>query len=72
VEIARRGKAALTICSSAFVAMGRVQAAKLGFARLPIVTIAHPFGLLRRDEVKKMAETCVQDIALLAGKEAER
>jgi hypothetical protein len=66
VEIARRGKAAVTICSSAFTAMGRAQAAKLGFARLPIATIAHPFGLRSRAEVRQMAEGCVDDIVKMA------
>jgi hypothetical protein len=66
VEIARRGTAAVTVCSSAFVAMGRAQAGKLGFARLPIVTIAHPFGLRTRAEVRQMAEDCVDAIVKLA------
>ena len=66
MEIARRGKAAVTICSSAFAAMGRAQAAKLGFARLPIATIAHPFGLRTRAEVRQMAEDCVDEIVRLA------
>jgi hypothetical protein len=47
--------------------MGRAQASKLGFAQLPIVVIAHPFGLRTRDEVRAMAERCVLDIASLAG-----
>lgn len=67
MEIARRGKTALTICSTAFVAMGRAQASKLGFAQLPIVVIAHPFGLRTRDEVRTMAERCVLDIEKAAG-----
>jgi hypothetical protein len=66
VEIARRGKAAVTICSTAFAAMGRAQAAKLGFARLPIATIAHPFGLRTRGEVTQMAQGCVGAIVKLA------
>jgi hypothetical protein len=70
VEIARRGKAALTICSKAFIAMGRTQARKLGFATLPIVEIAHPFGLRTRAEVRAMAEGCVDTIAKLAGTKA--
>jgi hypothetical protein len=67
VEIARRGKAALTICSTAFVGMGRAQAAKLGFAGLPIVVVPHPFGLRSRAEVRAMAEDCVRDIEQRAG-----
>ena len=67
MEIARRGKAAVTICSTAFAGMGRAQAAKLGFGRLPIAVVPHPFGLRTRDEVRQMAEDCVNDIATLAG-----
>jgi hypothetical protein len=66
VEIARRGKAAVTICSTAFAGMGRAQAAKLGFAKLPIAVVPHPFGLRTRDEVKAMAERLVDDIAAQA------
>jgi len=47
--------------------MGRAQAAKLGFKALPVVVIAHPFGLRTRDEVRAMAEACVSDIVKVAG-----
>ena len=47
--------------------MGRAQAAKLGFAELPIVVVPHPFGLRTRDEVRAMAQACVGDIVRLAG-----
>lgn len=67
MEIARRGKAALTICSTAFVAMGRAQSARLGFAALPIVVVPHPFGLRSRDELRAIAEACVDEIVKLAG-----
>ena len=50
--------------------MGRAQASKLGFARLPIVEIAHPFGLRTRAEVRAMAEGCVDVIARLAATKA--
>ena len=66
MEIARRGKAALTICSTAFVAMGRAQAGKLGFSELPIAVVPHPFGLLTRGEVRAMADDCVDEIVKLA------
>ena len=36
---------------------------------LPIAVIPHPFGLRTRDEVREMAEQCVDDIvALVTGK----
>ena len=46
--------------------MGRTQARKLGFATLPLVEIAHPFGLRSRAEVRVLAEGCVDTIARLA------
>lgn len=59
----------MTICSTAFVGMGKTQAAKLGFAGLPIAVVPHPFGLRTRAEVRQMAEDCVHDIVRLAGVE---
>jgi len=47
--------------------MGKAQAAKLGFGRLPIAVVPHPFGLRTREEVRQLAEDCVKDIATLAG-----
>ncbi len=47
--------------------MGRAQATKLGFRALPIVVVAHPFGLRTREEVGAMAQACVSDIAKVAG-----
>jgi hypothetical protein len=63
VEIAKRGRAAATICSTAFVTLGRAQASALGYAALPIAVIQHPFGIRTRDEVRAMAEKCVAEVA---------
>ncbi len=63
--MAKRGTAALTVCSTAFTTLGRAQAAALGQPELPIAVIAHPFGLRRRDEVRQMAEQCVDEVAKL-------
>ena len=63
MESAKRGLAAVQVCSSAFVAMGHMQAAALGYADLPIVVVPHPFGALERVAVRKLAEQCVQNIA---------
>ncbi len=65
MEVAKRGRAALTICSTAFVTLGRAQASALGFAALPIAVIQHPFGLRTRDEVRAMASKCVDEVARL-------
>lgn len=56
------------MCSTAFLTLGRAQARALGNAELPIAVIPHPFGGRAREDVRKIAEQCVDDIAkLLAG-----
>ena len=63
--MAKRGPAAVTICSTAFTTLGRAQASALGNSELPIAVVPHPFGLRSRDEVRQMADKCVDDIARL-------
>lgn len=66
--MAKRGKAAITVCSTAFQTLGRAQARALGNDDLPIAVIPHPFGGRSREDVRKIAEQCAEDIAkLLAG-----
>jgi hypothetical protein len=55
----------VTVCSAAFTTLGRAQASALGNPSLPIAVVAHPFGLRKRDEVRRMAEQCAQDIVQL-------
>ena len=66
--MAKRGPAAVTICSNAFSTLGKAQASALGNAELPIAVIPHPFGLRSRDEVRQMANKFVDDIAKLVSK----
>jgi hypothetical protein len=63
--VSKRGKTALTVCSTAFVTLGRAQARALGDANLPIAVIPHPFGLRTRDEVREIASACVDQVAEL-------
>ena len=65
MTIARRGRAAVTIVSTAFKSLGGAQAKGLGFPDLPLAVIPHPFGSRSRDEVRKMAEACAAEIARL-------
>jgi hypothetical protein len=60
--VAKLGTSALTICSTAFVTLGRAQARALGDANLPIAVIPHPFGLRTRDEVRDIATKCVDEL----------
>ena len=61
----KRGKTALTVCSTAFVTLGRAQARALGDTNLPIAVIPHPFGLRTRQEVREIASTCVDQVVQL-------
>ncbi|MEO7729032.1 MAG: hypothetical protein ABIS45_17405 [Burkholderiales bacterium] len=70
--MAKRGKAALTVCSTAFITLGRAQAAALGFAQLPIAVIQHPFGIRSRDEVRAMAEKCATEVVRLLDEDAAK
>ena len=56
----------MTICSTAFVTLGKAQAKTLGHPDLPLAVIPHPFGIRTRDEVRALAEQCAADIARLA------
>ena len=61
----------MTVCSTAFLTLGRAQAKALGNPALPIAVIAHPFGLRKRNEVRELAEQCVRDIVkLVSGEKA--
>ena len=61
----------MAICSSAFLTLGRAQARALGNPDLPIAVIPHPFGLRSREEVRQMAEKCVDDIVRLVQKKSK-
>lgn len=63
--MARRGTTALTICSTAFLTLGKAQARALGDANLPIAVIPHPFGLRDRGEVREIASGCVDALVEL-------
>ncbi len=66
--MAKQGKATITVCSTAFLTLGRAQAHALGNGALPIAVIPHPFGGRNREDVRKIAEQCADDIArLLSG-----
>jgi len=53
------------VCSTAFVTLGRAQAAALGSAALPIAVVPHPFGLRKREEIRDIAVKCAEEIARL-------
>jgi hypothetical protein len=56
----------VTVCSSAFEALGCAQATALGCPALPIALVPHPFGLRARDELPRLAADVAAQIARLA------
>ena len=70
VEVAKRGLATVTVCSTAFTTLGHAQTKALGFPDLPIAVVPHPFGLRTRDEIRELAAQCVEDIVRLASEPA--
>ena len=56
----------MVICSTSFITLGRKQLRALGAPDTPIAVIPHPFGLRSRDEVRAIAEACVDEIARLS------
>jgi len=48
----KRGKVALTVCSTSFIGLGRAQQKALGYPDLPIALVPHPFGTRKRDELR--------------------
>jgi hypothetical protein len=65
VEIAKRGKPSLTVCSAAFAALGRNQARSFGYPELPLIIVQHPFGSHSREQIRDIAARCVDEIAKL-------
>ncbi len=59
------GPLALTVCSSAFIKLGRAQAAACGYPDLPIAVVPHPFSARSREQVRELAAQCANDIAKL-------
>jgi len=56
------------VISTAFTVLAHAQAKALGDPDLPVAVIPHPFGSRSREEVRAIAEKCVDEIARLACK----
>jgi hypothetical protein len=55
----------VTICSTEFITLGRVEASALGLPKLPIAIVQHPLGGLRAEEVQRRAQSVVDVVQQL-------
>ena len=60
MQAAKQGLAAMVVCSTAFVTLGRSQLKALGCPDLPIAVMPHPFGVRTRAEVRALAAVVTQ------------
>lgn len=58
----KRGIPTGTFCTDEFGSLGRVEAEALGIPTLPLVSFPHPLGGLRKEEVKGMADTALEEV----------
>ena len=65
MECTKRGLTSVAVCSTAFAPLGRLQASALACPDLPISVVPHPFGLLTREDIRRIAAPCAADIARL-------
>jgi hypothetical protein len=68
VELEKRGIPTISICTDEFAPLGRMEAKTLRMPHLSIVTIPHPLGGLKPEEVVAKSEIAFQAIANLFGK----
>ena len=71
VTLEKRGIPTATINSDAFVVLGQMEAVALGLPGLPIVTVPHPMGDVKADEIRARAAAMIpQILAVLTGEAA--
>jgi hypothetical protein len=69
VELEKRGTPTITICTDEFATLGSMEAQILRMPRLPIVTIPHPLGGLKPEEVAGRAGLAFQELVKFLNKE---
>lgn len=62
IELENRGVPTVSICSSEFATLGRAEAQALGMPSLAIVTVSHPVGGLKQEEVQQRANDAIDEL----------
>ena len=62
VTLEKRGVPTATVNSDAFVVLGQKEAVALGLPGLPIVTVPHPMGDVRAEEVRRRAAAMIPQV----------
>jgi hypothetical protein len=67
----KRKTPTISICTDEFLSLGRLEAQTLQMPRLPMVSIPHPLGGLRPEEVAEKARMAFHEILRILRKEKE-
>ena len=62
MDVLNRGKPAVTVVTEQFVGLAKQVARGLKYPDLPLVVLPHPFEILSREEVRRLAEEKYQEI----------
>jgi len=62
VELEGRGIPSVVLGTDAFISLGRTASAALGLPQLPVVTVSHPIGGVAAEDVRKRAESIVDEV----------
>jgi hypothetical protein len=62
VEIEKRGKPTVTICTNRFEILAHVTATGLGMPNLPVVVVPHPIGGISLEEVKIKTDDILDNV----------
>ena len=62
MEIEKLGVPVATILSRDFAGLGQSECKALGFPAMPVVVVPHPFGSLKREQVRKIADDVADEI----------
>lgn len=62
IELEKRGKPTVTICTDEFASLGIMEAKALQMSHLPIAILSHPLGGLKSEEVAEKTKLIFKDI----------
>ncbi|MFC2005400.1 hypothetical protein ACFLVG_00340 [Chloroflexota bacterium] len=62
MELEKRGKPTITVCTDRFELLARATIENSGMPPLPLAIVPHPIGGLKPEEVREKADLITEDI----------